>query len=297
MASSTPPHLRKGARVNARSHPQPDPLLARVNGLEAQRGEVVGLLGANGSGKSTLLRCLAGLLPVPRATVSLAGRDIRAMRRRQVATTVSYLPQAQETLNHLTVGELVARGRHPHTAGGWRLTNHDRAAVSSALAYMQLEDLADRPVNQVSGGERQRAWIAMVLAHDTPLMLFDEPVTFLDIKHQWSLLELLTDLAHNRAKTLVVVFHDINHAMAACHRVYLLRNGRVAAQGEPEDVITPHSLQHVYGVDAHVCHIRQACRSVVVPNCPRLRPDFGTKPTVSARPHPTEIDTRLPGGA
>ncbi len=128
--------------------------------LVAQRGEVVGLLGGNGSGKSTLLRCLAGLLPVPRATVPLAGRDIRTMRRRQIATTLSHLPQTQETLNHLTVGELVARGRHPPTAGGWRLTNRDRAAVSSALAYMHLDDLAERPMNQVLGGERQRAWIA-----------------------------------------------------------------------------------------------------------------------------------------
>lgn len=230
-------------------------------------GEVVGLLGANGSGKSTLLRCLAGLLPVPRSTVTLAGHDLRSMRRKQIAAMVSFLPQVHETLNHLTVGELVARGRHPHTASGWRLSSHDREAVASALAYVQLDTLRNRPVNAISGGERQRAWIAMVLAQDTPLMLLDEPVTYLDIKHQWSLLEVLTDLARNLGKTLITVFHDINHAMAVCDRVYLLAEGRVSGHGSPEEVITPDALRLAYGVNAHVCHVHQASRSVVVPEC------------------------------
>ncbi|MFP4431941.1 MAG: ABC transporter ATP-binding protein [Spirochaetaceae bacterium] len=235
--------------------------------VAAHHGEVIGLLGANGSGKSTLLRCLAGLLPVRRGAVTLAGHDLRSMRRKQIAAMVSFLPQVHQTLDHLTVGELVARGRHPHTAFGWRLSSHDRDAVASALSYVQLDTLRNRPVNEISGGERQRAWIAMVLAQDTPLVLLDEPVTYLDIKHQWSLLEVLTDLARNLGKTLITVFHDINHAMAVCDRVYLLAAGRVSGHGSPEEVITPNALRRAYGVDAHVCHVHQACRSVVVPEC------------------------------
>ncbi|MFP4511265.1 MAG: ABC transporter ATP-binding protein [Spirochaetaceae bacterium] len=252
--------------------------------LAAYHGEVVGLLGANGSGKSTLLRCLAGLLPVPRSTVTLAGRDLRSMKRKQIASMVSFLPQVHETLEFLTVGELVARGRHPHTAFGWRLSSHDRDAVASALSYVQLDTLRHRPINEISGGERQRAWIAMVLAQDTPLMLLDEPVTYLDIKHQWSLLEVLTDLSRNLGKTLITVFHDINHAMAVCDRVYLLAEGRVSVSGRPEEVITSDALRHAYGVSAHVCHVRQACRSVVVPECSCRARLGGAQPVWKAKP-------------
>ena len=247
-----------------------EPVLKDVR-FHAGSGEMIGLLGPNGSGKSTLLRCLAGLLSVSHGHVMLAGSDVRSMRRKQIATTVSFLPQTQEPVKHLTVRELVERGRHPHSASGWYLSKEDRSAVSEAIEYLQLETLRDRPIDQLSGGERQRAWIAMVLAQDTPLVLLDEPVTFLDIKHQWSLLELLSNLKESLGKTLVTVFHDVNHAIAVCDRVYLLAEGKVLAQGAPETVITAESLHLTYGVSAHVCHIRQACRSVVVPHCGCIR--------------------------
>ena len=237
--------------------------------FRAGSGEMIGLLGPNGSGKSTLLRCLSGLLNVSRGRVTLAGREVRSMRRKQIAAAVSFLPQTQEPVKHLTVRELVERGRHPHTAYGWHLSKEDKAAISAAIEYLQLADLADRPIDHLSGGERQRAWIAMVLAQDTPLVLLDEPVTFLDIKHQWSLLDLLRDLKENLGKTLVTVFHDVNHAMAVCDRVYLLAGGRVLAEGAPESVITSRSLHLTYDVRAHVCHVERACRSVVVPHCSR----------------------------
>jgi len=243
-----------------------DPVLRDVS-FFADSGEMIGLLGPNGSGKSTLLRCLSGLLPVSHGSVMLTEREVRFMRRKQIAATVSFLPQTQEPVQHLSVRELVERGRHPHTAYGWRLSKRDHSAVEAAIEYLHLGDLRDRPVDRISGGERQRAWIAMVLAQDTPLVLLDEPVTFLDIKHQWALLDLLNDLKESLGKTLVTVFHDVNHAMAVCDRVYLLAEGKVLAEGAPEEVITPDSLHLTYGVSAHVCHVRQACRSVVVPHC------------------------------
>ena len=242
-----------------------EPVLQDVS-FHAGSGEMIGLLGPNGSGKSTLLRCIAGILRVSQGRVMLAGRDVRSMRRKQIATTVSFLPQTQEPVNHLTVHELIERGRHPHSAYGWYLSKRDHSAVSEAIEYLQLEKLIDRPIDQLSGGERQRAWIAMVLAQDTPLVLLDEPVTFLDIKHQWALLELLSDLKESLGKTLVTVFHDVNHAIAVCDRVYLLAEGKVLAHGVPETVITAESLHLTYGIGADVCHVRQACRSVVVPH-------------------------------
>ena len=242
------------------------PVLRDVS-FRANHGEMIGLLGPNGSGKSTLLRCLAGLFSVSHGRVMLTGRDVRSMRRKQIAGTVSFLPQMQEPVKQVTVRELVERGRHPHTAYGWHLSKKDHYAVSAAIEYLQLERLRDQPIEQISGGERQRAWIAMVLAQDTPLVLLDEPVTFLDIKHQWSLLGLLCDLKENLGKTIVMVLHDVNHAMAVCDRLYLLAEGRVLAQGTPEAVITSELLNLTYGISAHVCYVKQAGCSVVIPHC------------------------------
>ncbi len=235
--------------------------------MSAGSGEIIGLLGPNGSGKSTLLRCIAGLLTPTNGSVHLQGHDIRAMRRKHVAAAVSFLPQVHEQIHNLRVVELVARGRHPHTTTGWHLSSKDQNAVSEAIGYMELSTLQDRSLDALSGGERQRAWIAMVLAQDTPLVLLDEPVTFLDLRHQWSLLEVLNDLKQSLGKTLITVFHDLNHALAICDRVYVLKTGAVYAHGEPEAVITSAALQGAYGVCAHICRVHEACRSVVVPQC------------------------------
>jgi len=194
--------------------------------LEACSGEVVALFGPNGSGKSTLLRLLAGLLQPQGGAVSLSGAPLASYSRRRLAQRVAFLPQMHPPLHHITVGELVARGRSPHRRFGWALSRHDLDRVRWALAYLRLERLEHRDVGSLSGGEQQRVWIAMVLAQDAEAVLLDEPVTFLDLKHQWDLLCMFRDLVAEYGKTVLAVFHDVNHGMAVSDRTYLLRDGR-----------------------------------------------------------------------
>lgn len=233
--------------------------------LKACPSEVVALFGPNGSGKSTLLRLLAGLLQPQGGSVSFSGAPLASYSRRRLARRVAFLPQMHQPLHHITVGELVARGRSPHQRFGWALTRHDLDRVRWALAYLHLEKLEHREVGSLSGGEQQRAWIAMVLAQDAQAVLLDEPVTFLDLKHQWDLLHMFRDLVSEHAKTVVAVFHDVNHGMAVSDRAYLLGSGRVAAAGTPEEVITCTTLADVYDVQAHVCDCSACRRSVVIP--------------------------------
>ncbi len=233
--------------------------------VDAHASEVVALFGPNGSGKSTLLRCLAGLLHPQEGTVALSGVPLAAYSRRQLARHVAFLPQIHQPLQFITVGELVARGRSPHQRFGWSLTPKDARAVRWALAYLKLEQFEHRTVGSLSGGERQRAWLAMVLAQDARVVLLDEPVTFLDLKHQWELLRVFRDLASEHGKTVIAVFHDVNHGMAVSDRAYLMQAGTIAVAGTPEDVITCTTLADVYDVQAHVCKCDACRRSVVIP--------------------------------
>jgi ABC-type cobalamin/Fe3+-siderophores transport system ATPase subunit len=237
--------------------------------FDASAGEVVALFGPNGSGKSTLLRCLDGLLRPQEGAVSIGGTPIDAYSRRQLARRIAFLPQIHPPLHHITVGELVARGRSPHQRFSWALTQRDQMAVRWALAYLQLAHLENKAVQSLSGGEQQRAWIAMVLAQDAAVVLLDEPVTFLDLRHQWDLLAMFRNLAAEHDKLVISVFHDVNHGIAVSNRAYLLQDGRTVAVGTPEDVITRENLADVYEVQAHVCKCSKCSRSVVIPTAGR----------------------------
>lgn len=253
-------------------------ILNKIN-FQVQRGQVVALIGPNGSGKSTLLRCLARLLPAPANTVFLTGKPIVEYTRRQIARKIAFLPQIHEPLRQITVWELVAMGRHPYHELGWIRNRSDNERIRWAIDYLQLTSLQHRFVDALSGGEQQRAWLGMVLTQDTPVILLDEPVTYMDLSHQWHLLELILDLKEKFHKTVVVVFHDINHALEVADIIYVLRNGSLYAAGLPETVITRKTLEAVYGICAHVCRVSHCWRPVVVPAgsgrkacCPK-RPD------------------------
>jgi len=156
-------------------------------------------------------------------------------------------------------------GRSPYQGTGWICTREDREKISWAIDYMQLGHLQHRFLDTISGGERQRVWVAMVLAQDTKIILLDEPVTYMDLKHQWDLLNIILDLKDKFQKTIVAVFHDVNHALEVSDYIYLLKNGRIYADGLPEQVITKQSLQEVYEICAHVCKMQYCCRAVVIP--------------------------------
>jgi iron complex transport system ATP-binding protein len=239
-------------------------ILHNVN-LIAEKRQVISLIGPNASGKSTLLRCLCCLVPVKRNSVFLFDRPIETLGAKQISKQVAFLPQSHERLQNVTVYELISMGRAPYHRSGWVNTQEDRDKITWAIDYMQISHLAHRLVETLSGGEKQRVWIAMVLAQDTPIILLDEPVTYMDMKYQWEMLRTIKDLKDNFQKTLIVVFHDINQAIEISDIVYLLKNGHVYKAGSSDQVITEQAIKDVYGVSAHICKFRKCHRNVVVP--------------------------------
>ncbi|GAB3600551.1 ABC transporter ATP-binding protein [Microbacterium tumbae] len=249
MADTPLPSL--DARGLSVGHRAGAPIIEDVD-LIVPPGRITALIGANGSGKSTLLRTLGGALPPLSGQVRLDGAALPSLSRRRLARTVSMLPQQPVAPEGITVRGLSEFGRHPHRGFLRRESEDDRGIVDRALVSAGLDDLADRPVDMLSGGQRQRAWIAMALAQDTPIMLLDEPTTYLDIAHQLEVLDLLADLNARRATTIVMVLHDLNHAAHYAHHVVALHGGRVHASGTPRETLSEHLVQEVFGVSAVV---------------------------------------------
>lgn len=233
--------------------------------FHAGRSEIISLIGPNGSGKSTLLRCLSGLLRTTVPSVSLNGKPIEQFRTKDIAKIISFLPQFQERMNGISVHQLVSMGRAPYQSSGWLWTREDKEKVRWAMDYMRIDRMKNRMVHTLSGGEKQRVWIAMILAQDTPIMLLDEPVTYLDMKHQWNLLNTINDLKENYQKTIISVFHDVNHAIETSDLIYLIKDGRIYSSGEAEEIITELAIKDVYGVKAFICDLHKCCQKVVVP--------------------------------
>ena len=216
--------------------------------LTVPPGQVSVIVGANACGKSTLLRALARLLAPRAGAVHLDGRSIHALPTKQVARLLGILPQAPVAPDGLTVIDLVGRGRSPHQSWWRQWSATDRAAVHAALAATELLDLADRPVDELSGGQRQRAWIAMAVAQETPILLLDEPTTYLDLAHQIDVLDLIIDLNRLEDRTIVMVLHDLNQACRYADHVIAMRSGAIVATGLPAEVITAELVEQVFDV-------------------------------------------------
>ena len=221
--------------------------------LDLPAGGVIGLVGANGAGKSTLLSVMARLLGADAGTVEVGGLNVATAPGRQLATVLSVLKQDNHLAVRLTVRDLVGFGRYPHNRG--RPTEHDETIVDQALEWMDLTELADRYLDEMSGGQRQRAFVAMVLAQETPYMLLDEPLNNLDMVHSVAMMRRLRAAAHELERTVVVVMHDINMAAAWSDRIVAMREGRVVLQGTPEETMTRECLSKVFGMDVPVHEI------------------------------------------
>ncbi len=215
-------------------------------------GEFVGVLGPNGSGKSTLLRAMTGVLPVTSGEVRLFGEPLRDLGRRTIARRVGVVPQAGSTPFEFTVREVVGMGRTPHIGRLHGETDQDRVAIEAALERTDTRDLADRLISELSGGEAQRVIVARALAQEPELLLLDEPTAFLDLNHQIEVFELLRRLNRDEGLTVLCISHDVNLASLYCDRLVLLRDGLVADEGRPCDVITPERIKHVYGASVLV---------------------------------------------
>jgi ABC-type cobalamin/Fe3+-siderophores transport system ATPase subunit len=211
-------------------------------------GKVTAIVGPNGCGKSTLLKAIARVLSPADGAVWLDGQSIHRVPTRQVARQIGLLPQSTVAPEQLTVADLVARGRYPHRGPFGRWTDADRTAVEDALAATGTGELRDRPVDELSGGQRQRAWIAMVLAQQTPLLLLDEPTTYLDLAHRLEVLRLLRRLNARRGVTVVMVLHDLHEAARYADHLVAMSDGRILAEGRPADIVTPALVHRVFGV-------------------------------------------------
>jgi len=215
-------------------------------------GRITVIVGANACGKSTLLRGLARLLKPRCGVVLLDGEDIQRRPTKEVATRLGILPQQPIAPEGITVADLVARGRHPHQRWLRQFSSEDESAVDLALAAAGITELSDRCVDELSGGQRQRVWIALALAQGTPLMLLDEPTTFLDLAHQVEVLDLLARLNMTEGRTIVAVLHDLNLACRYAHHLVAMADGAIAAEGRPGEVITPEMVRAVFDLEAHV---------------------------------------------
>ncbi|ASK20363.1 MAG: ABC transporter ATP-binding protein [Vreelandella alkaliphila] len=231
-----------------------------------QEGKLTVLLGPNGSGKSTLLKTLARTLTPSAGHVYLDGKDIHRSNTREVAQRLGILPQGPVAPEGLSVQQLVGMGRFPHQRMWQKNAEQDARAIREAMAYTNVTEFAERNVDALSGGQRQRCWIAMVLAQQTDLILLDEPTTFLDLKVQVDLLALLSRLAHEHGRTLLLVLHDLNLAAAYADQLIMMRDGKIITSGTPSEIFTAANLKRVFDLDAHVLHDPVSNSPVCVPH-------------------------------
>lgn len=218
--------------------------------LTIPAGGLTSIIGPNGAGKSTLLSVISRLAPLSAGSVEIAGLDVTRTPSDVLARKLAILRQDNHLPLRLTVEELVAFGRFPHSRG--RLDAADRPHVERSLAWMNLTDLRQRYLDELSGGQRQRAFVAMVLCQDTDYVLLDEPLNSLDMPHAIAMMATLRRMADELGKTLVVVLHDVNIASCYSDRIIAMRGGRIVREGRPADVITTAALREIYDIDIPV---------------------------------------------
>lgn len=238
--------------------------------LTLPAGCVIALCGPNGSGKSTALRSMRGLLPLSAGAIHLSGQNLRDWSAKTLAGQVALLTQSPDAPEDMAIRDLVMLGRFAHRRPLAGPSARDHAACARAIAATGLTQMQDTPLGALSGGQAQRAWIAMVLAQEAPTILLDEPTNHLDIAHALDVLELVRRLNREEGRNIIVVLHDLNFAARYADHVVLFQNGQVAAQGAVETVLTEPVISEVFGVDCRV-----------------LRPEGHDRPVIVALPRQT----------
>lgn len=223
------------------------------------------IIGPNACGKSTLLRGLSRLLKPSSGEVILDGADIHSYKAKEVARRIGLLPQTSIAPDGITVADLVARGRYPHQKLIRQWTPDDERAVARAMTATGVTDLSARLVDELSGGQRQRVWVAMALAQETGILLLDEPTTFLDITHQYGLLELFERLRSSSDRTIVVVLHDLNQAARFADHLVVMKDGDVVAAGPPAEILTAQLVEEVYELPCRIMPDPETGAPMVIP--------------------------------
>ena len=263
------------------SYPSGDDPVIEGASIRVTPGEVTALVGPNGSGKSTLLKGFANQLALDSGTICLDGTAIHELDTKVLARKLGLLSQENVSPDSITVEKLVEHGRYPHRDFFDSLTDADQAAIDRAISLSGVEHLREREVGSLSGGQKQLAWIAMVLAQETGVLLLDEPTTFLDLHHQLEVMEIVETLRDESDITVVLVLHDIDQAARYADHMVALKEGAIYARGSPEEVVTEELLADVFEIDAQV---EQAKRG---PRIEPLRPRHDDE----KREQPTESDT------
>ena len=218
--------------------------------LSIPKGKITMIIGANGCGKSTLLKTIARIIKPRKGDVRINGKSIKEHAPKDIAKEMAVLPQSPKAPSGLLIRELVSYGRFPHQTAMGGMTEHDYEVVDWALSVTGLTEFANHTIDGVSGGQRQRAWIAMALAQETEILILDEPTTYLDMSHQLEILKLLQELNREQNRTIVMVLHELNNAAKFADHIIGVKHGSILFEGAPKDVITEENLKQLYGISA-----------------------------------------------
>ncbi len=218
--------------------------------IELEASEILGVVGPNGAGKSTLIRCIDRILKPQRGTILLDEQDINELRLLELAKKIGYIPQSTSRVFPTIVFDTVLMGRRPHI--GWRSSEKDTEKVLEALRLLNIEDLAMRDINELSGGQRQKVFIARALTQEPEVLLLDEPTSNLDIRHQLEVMDIIKKIVRERQISAIMAIHDLNLASRYADRVIMINNGKIFAAGNTVLVLTPDNIKQVYGVEAEV---------------------------------------------
>ncbi|MGG7097234.1 ABC transporter ATP-binding protein [Clostridium sardiniense] len=222
--------------------------------LDIEKGKITALIGSNGCGKSTLIKAIARILSPKSGTVLMEDKDLLKMQSKEVSKLLAMLPQSSTAPDDLTIYDLVKQGRYPYHTLLSFWSKKDESIVLNSIEKMGLIDDKDKTLGNLSGGQRQRAWIALALTQDTEIILLDEPTNHLDIKYQLEILNILKELNEKENRTIVLVIHDINHALKYAHNIVALKDGAIFAQGPKEDIIDENLIKNVFGVNCKLIH-------------------------------------------
>lgn len=217
-----------------------------------EAGKITTIIGPNGCGKSTLLKTIGRILKPNKGEVFLGGTNIRRMKSKEIARNLAMLPQNPSAPGELKVEELIAYGRFPHCKKINKLSKEDYRIIDWAMELAKVVPFRERELGSLSGGQRQKVWLAMALAQDTEILLLDEPTTYLDMAHQLEVLKIVEKLNQEKQRTIVMVLHDINHAARFSHRIVAMKDGKILAQGSPVEIIRRDVLKTVFNIEAKV---------------------------------------------
>ena len=220
--------------------------------LEIKKGKVTAIIGPNGCGKSTLLKTMGRIIKQKSGKVWIHGEDMSRLPTRQIAAMLALLPQNPAAPAQLRVEELVSYGRYPHRKNVSKLSAKDREMIDWARRVTRTEEFRDRELVQLSGGQRQKVWLAMALVQETGILLLDEPTTYLDMAHQLEVLQIVEQLNKEHHCTIVMVLHDINHAARFSDEIIAMKKGEIVISGPPETVMTKEVLRRVFDIDARL---------------------------------------------